>query len=135
MPLCIPISMRRGYKGYATLLLHKTCSAYSITHAQARARTGAHQKQINTPLKDDYPERPTITLAQSLEHPLGILTNNISVILFDFMVSRSGWHRNRGVSICSRAQAFSDLLKEDGVLAEPEQAESNCSKIGFKVRL
>ena len=54
---------------------------------------------INTPLKADHPERPTITLGWSLSHPRGILKNG--VLCFGFMVSRSLWHRNRGVFICS----------------------------------
>ena len=58
------------------------------------------QKQIITLLKDDHPERPTITLDWSLEHARGILEND--VLLFDFMVSRSRWHRDRGVFICSQ---------------------------------
>ena len=41
-----------------------------------------------------------MTLGWSLEHPLGIL--QLGLFLFDFMVSRSGWHRNRGVYICSQ---------------------------------
>ena len=59
------------------------------------------QKQLNTPLKADHPERPTITLGWSFEHPPGIIMHE--VLLFDFMVSRSGWHRNRGVFICSQS--------------------------------
>ena len=65
-------------------------------------KPAANQKQINTPLKADHPERPTITLGWSIEHLPGILTNN--VYLLDFMVSRSGWHRNRGVLIYSQAK-------------------------------
>ena len=57
------------------------------------------QKHISTPLQADHPERPTITLGWSLQHPRGILNNH--VFLVDFMVSRSGWHGNRGVFICS----------------------------------
>ena len=60
------------------------------------------QKQRNTPLKADHPERPTITLGWSLAHPRGILEND--VFLLDFMASRSGWHRNRGVFSCSQAR-------------------------------
>ena len=58
------------------------------------------QKQTNTPLKADHPEKPTITLGWSLEHPLGILTNHM--FLLDVMVSRSGWHDNRGAFACSQ---------------------------------
>ena len=58
------------------------------------------QKQINTLLKADHPERPTITLGWSLEYPLGVLAN--IGFLLDVRVSRSGWHRNRGVFVCSR---------------------------------
>ena len=74
-------------------------------HVRARERRAAFggQKQIDTPLKADQPERPTVTLGWSLEHPLGILTDN--VLLLEFMVSRSGWSRNRGVFICSQGGA------------------------------
>ena len=48
------------------------------------------QKHINTLLKADRPERPTITLGWSLQHPRGIL--KCIIFLFDLMVSRSGWH-------------------------------------------
>ena len=44
------------------------------------------KKQISTPLISDHPERPTITLGWSLEHPLGILGNN--TLFVDLMVSR-----------------------------------------------
>ena len=58
---------------------------------------------INTLLKADRPERPNITLGWSPAHPRGVLENKVS--FFDFMVSRSRWHRNRGVFICSRGAA------------------------------
>ena len=58
------------------------------------------QRQTNTPLKADHPERPTMTLGWSLEHPLGI--RKLSVCSNNEMVSRSGGHRNRGVFICSQ---------------------------------
>ena len=38
------------------------------------------QKRLHTPLKADHPERPTITLGWSLEHPLGIIENNVSFV-------------------------------------------------------
>ena len=53
------------------------------------------QTRINTPLKADHPERPTITLGWSLWLPRGIRNNN--ELLVDLMISRSGWHGNRGV--------------------------------------
>ena len=49
---------------------------------------------IKTPLKADHPERPIVTLGWSLEHPLGIPKVACSLYV---MLSRSGWHRNRGV--------------------------------------
>ena len=48
-----------------------------------------------TLLKADHPERQTITLGWSLAHVRGILDNY--VMFSDVAVSRSGWHRNRGV--------------------------------------
>ena len=53
-----------------------------------------------TTLKADRPERPTITLGWSLEHSRGILEPYI--LCFDVRVCRSGWHRTRGVVVCSQ---------------------------------
>ena len=58
------------------------------------------QKHMNTQLNADRPERPTIILGWSLTHARGILEND--VLFVDFTVSRSGWHRNRGVFRCSQ---------------------------------
>ena len=45
--------------------------------------TDISQKQINTPLKADHPERPTITLDCSLQHPRGVL--KYGMFLVDFI--------------------------------------------------
>ena len=65
----------------------------------AGATGSSPRKQTITPLKADHAERPIITPCWSFEHPSGILTNSV---FLDFMISRSGWHRNRGVFICSQ---------------------------------
>ena len=55
----------------------------------------------------------------TLEHPPGTLENH--VFLFDFMVSRSGWHRDRGVFICSQSIAHYGhmaLAKNTSILQE-----------------
>ena len=70
-------------------------------HGPVRVRHTSH-KQISTPLQADRPERPTIILDWSLEHPLGMIKHK--VLLLDFMASRSGWHRNRGVCVCVLSQ-------------------------------
>ena len=59
--------------------------SFGLLAASGKERT-MNQKQINTPLKADHPERPTTTFGWSLERPLGILRNNM--FLPDFMVSR-----------------------------------------------
>ena len=87
------------------------CKRHYVKNEQSRGLenrprwTTGYQKQINTPLKADHPERPTITLGWSLAHPRGILENN----------SRSGWHRNRGVylfpRVYKRASAQASIVK------------------------
>ena len=80
---------------------------------------------MNTPLKADHPERPTITPGWSLEHPLGILTN---IVFLDFLVSRSGWHRTRGVPICSQLSARRRTEAEGGTdLVEALTAQGELS--------
>ena len=66
-------------------------------------REARDRKQMHATLEADHPERPTVTLDWSLEHPL-VGIPNISVLLFELMVSRSGWHRNRGADICSQRE-------------------------------
>ena len=68
---------------------------FSCFHETSANLLPASQKQINTPLNADHPEMPTITLGWSLEHARCILKH--SVLSFGCMVSRAGWHRNRGV--------------------------------------
>ena len=85
-------TMQRVGRARATcaLALHATCAAC--------------QKRKSTPLKADQPDRPTITRGWSLAHPRGILEN--TMFLFDVVVSRSGWHRNRGVFVCSQIECY-----------------------------
>ena len=66
-----------------------------------------HTHSFNTPLKAD-PERPTTTLGRSPQHPRGI----IKAILFLVcsMVSRSGWHGNRGAFTRSKEDPDSEQI-------------------------
>ena len=53
----------------------------SVTPVAAGKKEGQlPRKQISMPLKAGHPERPTGTLGWSLEHPLGILTNNVFLL-------------------------------------------------------
>ena len=76
--------------------------------------------RLNAPLKADHPERPTISLGWSREPARGILDNY--VLLLDFAVGRSGWHRNRGVFVC--AQGPQDSSKGGAV-------ETGCSGLHY----
>ena len=59
------------------------------------------QKRIKATLKTDHAERPTRTLGWSLARARGIL-EQMAHSSVDFVVSRSGWHRNRGAFIRSQ---------------------------------
>ena len=104
---CMSIQLRTttNNTNYDTTNTHSILNNNDTSHNASHvcvcvlSRVVDNQEQINMPLKTDHPERPTIILGWSLEHPPGILTN--SGFLLDGMVSRSGWHRNRGVSVCS----------------------------------
>ena len=74
-------------------------------------------KQINAPLKADHPERPTITLGWSLVYPRGILESKVYFLYF--MISQSGWHRNRGVFISSHVLGECQRLSVANVALVP----------------
>ena len=72
----------------------------SMTDVQGLAKVqgglwSIFQKQMNTPLKADHPERPTITLGWSLAHPRGILEHN-SCFLMLWSADQGGIAINRG---------------------------------------
>ena len=99
---------------YASLHVYIAIICYDEHPGRRTTRRGARdcdtlsqplfRKQISTPLKAVHPERPTTTLGWSLDHPLSI--PNISAFFVDCMVSRSGWHRSRGVFSCSQLFAL-----------------------------
>ena len=72
------------------------------------------------------PPWPTITLGWSLAHARGILENDA---LFDFMVSRSGRHRNRGVLICSQFWLGSSTSRDSNSFLRSCCADSSSSQI------
>ena len=93
-PRCLRVRSLRGglpilrYGGFG---LRRALGVHVCrTSRRLRQNESVGQKHTNTPLKADHPERPTITLGWSLEHPPGILENN--KLLVYFMVSRSEWH-------------------------------------------
>jgi len=80
----------------------------------------AYQTQARPPLEAGHPERQTITLGWSLEHPLGISPDVISVSI----VGRLGWHRKRlsrphrvlGISLASTARKRLTQARREGPL-------------------
>ena len=71
-----------GARPVRALSVRRTKSPESGFFWSPAGSVGIHpscRAQINTPLKADHPERPTIILGWSLEHPLGILENNVSL--------------------------------------------------------
>ena len=65
-----------------TLLSSRMISDGIALHAAEVERILRNIFHMYTPLKTDHPEMQTIILGWSLEHPLGIIGNNVFVLLW-----------------------------------------------------
>ena len=82
-----------------TIMMSLTMFGYMYGTCTFFAPTCSDQVHINLP----YRQTDTCRIKLIFRvHPLGILRNNVFPL--DFMVSRSGWHRNRGVFLLNDFQ-------------------------------